>query len=67
MAPGKPMGRLGIQPAKAPHFGRPVMSKAGPMVRAATPKGLPAGNPTAVQGPIPVNPAGPMDTGPVMP
>jgi hypothetical protein len=66
MAPGKPMGRLGIQPAKAPHFGRPVMSKAA-MVRAATPMGLPAGNPTAVQGPIPANPAGPMNTGPVVP
>ena len=60
------MGRLGIQPARAPHFGRPVMTK-GPMVRPTAPMGLPQGNPTAVQGPIPVNPAGPMNTGPIAP
>jgi hypothetical protein len=65
--PGAPMGRLGVQPARAPHFGRPVMTKS-PMVRPSTPPGLPPGNPTAVQGPIPVSPGmGPPNIGPAAP
>lgn len=66
MGPGAHMGRLGIEPARAPHFGRPVMTK-NPMVRPAAPAGMAVGNPPAVQGPIPANPAGPPAIGPSAP
>ena len=71
--------RPGIQPGRNPHLGRPVMSSQ-PMIRPTAPVNLrqpavphvspvaaPAGMPPGLQGPTPVNPAGPMNVMPASP
>jgi hypothetical protein len=60
------MGHPGIQPARGPHLARPVMTRQ-PMIRPAAPPGLPAGMPPGIQGPQPVNPAGPVGIQPLTP
>jgi len=73
------MARPGVQVARGPKLGHPVMAR-GPMVRPMAPVGMrqpvvphiapvgvPAGMPAGLQGPTPVNPAGPMNVQPLAP
>jgi hypothetical protein len=73
------MGRPGVQVARGPKLGHPVMTH-NPMVRPVAPVGLrqpvmpqvapvsaPAGMPAGLQGPVPVNPAGPTNIQPIAP
>lgn len=66
MNPGRLVGRTGIQPARAPHYGRPVMTNQH-MIAPASPPHVPVGMPPGIQGPQPVAPQGPGMVAPMNP